>query len=619
MRIGIPIGTNSVRQAILALAVLLGLSWHDLSVLAANIEFTSTQVDTIREDAFRLRLAVKATEVAVGSFGLRTVEPCNIRLPGFVASNGYQYLASRDPHDKPAHLLLDNGPNDEDPSPGTFAMTVSTHGWPDGTYRLLAYADNRPAPGAYVSARAVVEVVIADGKINRTKTRIPEVKITRFQVEPTEVKAGETFRVSGDCRTSEAGTELALTCPYTVGPDEVPPGFEYDAQEKFAWFRKRQPDGTWLVPTGQWKPGVYHLTLRAGVPGIKKAAGLEDYRDFSVKVSDPNSRFRVQIQSRVLLGPGTHFSDFCKLQDGSVLAHGKVSRDGGRTWQALRTAIPMAHQLRSGMILGLAMSTEPAPERPGHFLSKRFLSNDGGRTVKAEPTEIHVPQATGGIGHAPFPGPVFWRSIVEQPDGSLLAAMYGWFKGDESPVPGQPGSMRYRTFVVLSRDQGKTWEYLATVAYDPKIGTEGYCEPVIRGLPDGTMIAMLRTGGNNRPFWQDNPLCQTQSTDGGKTWVSPHRTGVEGVAPDLYAMSDGTLACSYGRPGADLMLSADQGRTWTDHTCIDAERYSGYTAVCEVSPGVLLYGYGVMNCLDPSTGRRSNQLWVARITVETQR
>ena len=80
-------------------------------------------------------------------------------------------------------------------------------------------------------------------------------------------------------------------------------------------------------------------------------------------------------------------------------------------------------------------------------------------------------------------------------------------------------------------------------------------------------------------------------------------------------MSDGTLACSYGRPGADLMLSADGGRTWTDHICIDPERYSGYTAVCEVEPGVLLYGYGVMNCLDPATGRRSNQLWAARIDV----
>jgi len=40
------------------------------------------------------------------------------------------------------------------------------------------------------------------------------------------------------------------------------------------------------------------------------------------------------------------------------------------------------------------------------------------------------------------------------------------------------------------------------------------------------------------------------------------------------------------------------------------------TAVCEIEPGVLLIGYGVMNCLDETTGRRGNQLWTARVHVE---
>jgi hypothetical protein len=338
------------------------------------------------------------------------------------------------------------------------------------------------------------------------------------------------------------------------------------------------------------------------------------YHDFAVKVRG-DARFEVSVESRALLGPGTHFADFCKLRDGSVLAHGKVSRDGGRTWQPLNH-FPMAQQLCSGEVLGLAMHTQPAPDRPGYFFGTRFVSNDGGKTVRKEQSLVHVPEATGGIGHAAVNGPLFWRSIVEQPDGTLLAAMYGWFRGDDVPVPGQPGSTRYRTFLVSSHDQGKKWSYLSTVAYDPEIGTEGYCEPVIRRLPGGDLLALLRTGGNNRPYWQDNPLCQTRSTDGGRTWTAPHRTGVEGVAPDLCVMSDGTLACSYGRPGADLMLSTDEGRTWTDHTCIHPERYSGYTAVCEIEPGVLLYGYGVAKCLDETTGRRSNQLWTARIHVK---
>ena len=86
------------------------------------------------------------------------------------------------------------------------------------------------------------------------------------------------------------------------------------------------------------------------------------------------------------------------------------------------------------------------------------------------------------------------------PDGSLLATFYGWFEGDESPVPGQKDSFRYRTWLMRSDDRGRHWDYHATVAYDPQIGTEGYCEPVMRRLPDGSLICLLRTGGDNRPY-----------------------------------------------------------------------------------------------------------------------
>ena len=584
-------------------------------ISGATIELTDVGLDRLGSDAFRLTLAAKGDGIEVGSYGLRTYARSSEQLPGFVARNGYQYLASRDSEAKAAHMLLDGGPDDEDAGPGVFSVTVNTRGWPDGEYLLLAYADNRPAPGAYVAARTLVYVVIADGKLRRAWTKGVRVRLEDFRVEPAEMEPGESFRVSAVCDESEPdAVEFALTCPYTVGPDEVPPGFQYDAEQKLCWLKARQPDGSFRVSTKGWEPGVYHLTLLAG-PAVGSAPPeMAEYRDFAVKVRG-ESRFEVTIESRALLGPGTHFANFSKLGDGSVLAHGKVSRDAGRTWQPLNS-IPMGHELRSGEILGLATRTEPAPDRAGYFTVTRYRSSDGGETVGKEQALVHVPEATGGIGHAPASGPLFWRSIVEQPDGTLLAAMYGWFRGDDVPVPGQPGSTRYRTFLASSHDQGKTWSYLSTVAYDPEIGTEGYCEPVIRRLPGGDLLALLRTGGDNRPFWQDNPLCQTRSADGGRTWAAPHRTGVEGVAPDLCVMSDGTLASSYGRPGADLMFSVDDGRTWTDPTSIHPERYSGYTAVCEIEPGVLLYGYGVANCLDETTGRRTHQLWTARVHVK---
>ena len=34
------------------------------------------------------------------------------------------------------------------------------------------------------------------------------------------------------------------------------------------------------------------------------------------------------------------------------------------------------------------------------------------------------------------------------------------------------------------------------------------------------------------------------------------------VDPDMVVMADGVLGASYGRPGSNLMLSGDGGRTW---------------------------------------------------------
>jgi photosystem II stability/assembly factor-like uncharacterized protein len=85
------------------------------------------------------------------------------------------------------------------------------------------------------------------------------------------------------------------------------------------------------------------------------------------------------------------------------------------------------------------------------------------------------------------------------------------------------------------------------------------------------------------------PLRQTWSHDGGKTWT-PLITLEEGsVSPDMVVMSNGVVACSYGRPGSNLMFSTDQGKTWTHHTVITDSGGFNYTALREVSPGRLLY------------------------------
>jgi hypothetical protein len=61
------------------------------------------------------------------------------------------------------------------------------------------------------------------------------------------------------------------------------------------------------------------------------------------------------------------------------------------------------------------------------------------------------------------------------------------------------------------------------------------------------------------------------------------------VDPDMVYMSNGVLACAYGRNGSNLMFSLDKGRTWGFHQVITDERGFNYMSIREVRPGRLLY------------------------------
>lgn len=82
---------------------------------------------------------------------------------------------------------------------------------------------------------------------------------------------------------------------------------------------------------------------------------------------------------------------------------------------------------------------------------------------------------------------------------------------------------------------------------------------------------------------------QVFSHDAGKTWSTPTKLEVGKVLPDLVLMSNGVLACSYGRPASCLMFSLDGGKTWPSHHVISEKVGFNYTSIREISPGKLLY------------------------------
>ena len=300
----------------------------------------------------------------------------------------------------------------------------------------------------------------------------------------------------------------------------------------------------------------------------------------------------IQLGATQTIVAGEIYRSLFKLADGSLAVAERRSVDGGRTWSPGPAWHVGAYQFPDGEIVQLGFHSQQT-DRPGYFSIPLSRSTDNGRTVRAETSLLHIPDATGGTGDdgKAYEGPVADHAIVALRDGSLLAAMYGQFTGDRVPVPTMPEAWKcykYRTFVVRSTDRGKTWEYLATVAYDPSVGLESYCEADLLTLPGGEVLCFMRTGGSGG---QHTPLYLSRSADDGKTWSKPQPIADRGVWPNACRMRNGVLVCTYGRPGNWLTFSLDDGLTWTGQFCFYSGPTTSYNSVEEVAPDVLLVVY----------------------------
>ncbi|MEA3247362.1 MAG: hypothetical protein U9Q74_14505, partial [Gemmatimonadota bacterium] len=451
---------------------------------APTIEIERAEVSVPAPHSVRVVVGAVGEGVAVGSYGLRTLSPEDAAPPGFRERGDHAFFAFAGEDDDLWHLLVDNRRGDDDRAEGTVAFDLKVERWPDGAYKFLLFACNRPAPGDYVHDDEVLGIEVRDGEAVDDGTFFAgelTVRIEEFEVAPERIAAGEPVTIAARAITENAGAILwQFTVPYTVEQGDVPPGLRYDPEENKAYlsgeayFADNEPPdedaeagaARITVPTDGWEAGVYNFTLVAAAevaPGTVNA-----WRDLAITVRPEHPRFEVTAEHEQQLRPGTHFGTMCRLDDGSVIAHGLITRDGGRSWERLEGgSIPMGTQLRDGTIIGLGTRTQPIEGRAGWYSTTLARSTDRCQTVERTTCELHVPRATAGVGHAPAAGPLLWRSIVEMPDGTLLVAAYGWFEGDDSPVPGQPGSCYYRTFVLRSEDRGENWEYLATVAYAP--------------------------------------------------------------------------------------------------------------------------------------------------------
>ena len=315
---------------------------------------------------------------------------------------------------------------------------------------------------------------------------------------------------------------------------------------------------------------------------------------------------------------------FIRLKDGSILTVGendaqcRISKDEGKTWTDYRIIdsskysiwSPVVIQCHSGVIiLGFSNGKEKANwnwNKVTHDSPKAILpayvirSLDGGRTWQ-DARKLHEDWT--GMN----------RDIKETKDGHVVFATM--------MMRHNPG--RHTVVTYTTKDDGKTWVRSNVLDLGGSGDHAGAMESTLEQLKDGRLWMLLRT--DKGCFWE------TFSKDDGGTWDEPKPTQIDASSSPgaLKRLADGRLVlvwnrlypegknsypllggdnnlsevpCSWQREELSMMLSDDDGKSWTKPVVIaknhlqpkytlqnawDSKIWLTYPLVFEAKPGEL--------------------------------
>ena len=200
--------------------------------------------------------------------------------------------------------------------------------------------------------------------------------------------------------------------------------------------------------------------------------------------------------------------------------------------------------------------------------------------------------------------------VVPDGDGDLLFATYA--HGFSAATGALSVPDKYNTYVFRSGDGGRTWDWLSEVLTTPDCvpaapEAEGFCEPNLARMPDGSWVMLLRMG-SGCPSWL------VRSTDGCRTWSKPVRFDKCGVCPQLRVLGCGVSLAGYGRPGVFLRASSDpSGLKWEVPVDLGTENSCCYTAILPLDDTHALFGYSDFRYPGPDGERKT--ILVRRVTV----
>ena len=312
--------------------------------------------------------------------------------------------------------------------------------------------------------------------------------------------------------------------------------------------------------------------------GVRKPAAPSSHPPVKITLSEPWPIPRDDVrQTRPYLydmGKGLLLMSVAQGPDAFYEPYGLLkSTDAGRTWTPIpgldkldTTPLPCLRR-PDGKILAVSRWTRTQPD--GRVAGKTVHMNAD--ATKFEMIDNHILLPKEFTNEAKGDQIICERHIWNDADGG--ATMVVWSRKSVKLPDGRNSTVRM-SHLMRSTDEGRTWNHFST------IGPGG--EPAVVRLSATEQTAVIRGD-------RDSLMKQTFSHDGGRTWSTPIKLEVGKVLPDLVLMSNGVLACSYGRPASCLMFSLDGGRTWPSHHVMSDKVGFNYTSIREISPGRLLY------------------------------
>jgi hypothetical protein len=133
-------------------------------------------------------------------------------------------------------------------------------------------------------------------------------------------------------------------------------------------------------------------------------------------------------------------------------------------------------------------------------------------------------------------------------------------------------SIRFKVVFYRSTNFGRSWVELSEIPYqgDPLADPlwevrEGFSEPDVCFMPDGSIFCLIRTSDGNGI----GPLYWSRSEDNGLTWSKPTYFDDLGVWPTLLNLGCGVTLAAYGRRGLFLRATTDpSGIQWDERVAV---------------------------------------------------